>query len=342
MLEAFRRIGPAAGGRPVVLVAQAPYHLEELIPLRDELAASGIEAELVVPVPARRSLGYLRPGVRRHRLLIKASPEPVSSPVDVSTVVDGLRALVVMNDWGTTAALVDEVTRLGRPTFGWVEGVQDFADVDTGLARRPYRRVGEVFCLGTYDSECLAECRTTVVGSQRLQRLWSSSAPLRPDRAHATVNSNFTYGVLTHERRRWLRSVRQACTAAAIDSTVSHHPAERRLALPRGETSVEELLERSTHLVSRFSTVCYEALVRGVELVYHNPHRERVPTFSEPCGAYELTRSTAELARALLRDRRDPDQVRAAAGEFLRRHLRLDPEPPPAKLAAGRIRSRLG
>ena len=34
------------------------------------------------------------------------------------------------------------------PTFAWVEGVQDYDDVDTGLERRAYRRVDHVFTLG--------------------------------------------------------------------------------------------------------------------------------------------------------------------------------------------------
>ena len=242
---------------------------------------------------------------------------------------------MVMNDWGTTRPLV-ELARAGSiPVFGWVEGVQDFTDADTGQDRRPYRHVDHVFCMGPYDHEQLDGVERSVVGSSRLRALWESE-PNRPARPFVTVNSNFTYGVHTEHRRAWLRTVREACGEAGVPWTISRHVAERGPLRPRQVSSspIDELLALSSTLVSRFSTLAYEALVRGVRLVYHNPHGETVPTFAEPDGAFDVTRSRSELVTALEREDDEPAANRDRATPFLRRHLRLEAGPDPADLAA--------
>ena len=58
-------------------------------------------------------------------------------------------------------------------------------------------------------------------------------------------------------------------------------------------------ITRAGVLVSRFSTVPFEAMARGVPFIYHNPHGERVPTFTDPQGAFPVTTSAEELADAL-------------------------------------------
>ena len=335
MIPDLRPLGPRAeGDRPMVLVAQAAYHLAELEPLRDELTDRGVPAEVVAPVPPSRPLHRFRPGVRRHRELVQAAG-PAGEPSAGRPVVERAGGVVVMNDWGTTRPLV-ELARSGSiPVFGWVEGVQDFADADTGQDRRPYRHVDHVFCLGHYDHEQLDGVERSVVGSNRLRALWKSE-PIRPARPFATVNSNFTYGVHTEHRRRWLRTVRDACDEVGVPWTISRHVAERGLLRPRHVSSlpIDELLARSSVLISRFSTLVYEALVRGVRLAYHNPHGETVPTFAEPDGGFDVTRSRSELVAAIRRADAGPIANRERAEPFLRHHLRLEAGPDPAELAA--------
>lgn len=330
-------MAPTAPTGPVVaLVPQAAYHLAELVPLRDELRARGVAAELLALPPHRKPLHGLRPAVRRHREMLAAAGTPMGPVTTLDDVVATLRGLVVLNDWGVPRPLVVAAQGRGVPTYGWVEGVQDFDDVDGPRPRHPYRSVDHVFCLGPHSAAALADRPTTIVGSARLRAAWDGP-PASPPRPHATVNSNFTYGVLTEARRPWLASVRTACERAGIDWTLSRHAAERSgpgWSRRSSREPVESLLARSTHLVSRFSTVCYEALVRGVELCYHNPHGERVPTFADPQGGFVVTRSADELAEALGRPPRSPEAVRAGARDFLDAHLRLDPGRSPAELAA--------
>ncbi len=329
-------------GRRVGLVVQAAYHLDELVPLRDELRARGIAADILVPVPPRKPLNHFRPGMRRFRELLGATPLRLGPPVTADGLVADLSALVVMNDWGTPKALVESSRAREVPTFAWIEGVQDFGDVDTGQSRGAYTHVDHVFCLGRYGADRLPGTARTVVGSARLRALWNGPCA-RPAAPMATINSNFTYGVLTEHRRSWVASVMTACRVAGMPRVLSRHAAERGLVLPyrASDRSIGELLAASTHLVGRFSTVGYEALIRGVEFVYHNPHGEKEPTFSDPMGAFARTASTEELTRQLQEPARSAEGIRAAAAEFLHHHLRLEDGPSPAEIAADTIEESL-
>jgi hypothetical protein len=342
MIDRVRVIGARApqNASRVLLVAQAAYHLAELVPLRDALAILGVPAEIVAPVPPRKPLNGIRPGPRRHRELLRSAAEGASGSLPTGQVLERASALVVMNDWGPTRTLVDESRSSGRPTFGVVEGVQDFDDVDTGRTREPYRHVDHVLCLGSYDRRRLAECDVTVVGSTRLRSLWEAAPASPPPDGHVTVNSNFTYGVFTDIRRRWLRDAMGSCRTTGIAHSLSRHVAERGTALPyrASKYSVSSLLARSSHLITRFSTLGYEALTRGVEVLYHNPHAEKVETFVAIDGAVTMTVDRAGLVVALSRSRRSPGEVRDAACDFLHDRLRLDGEQP-ATVAARAIAS---
>jgi len=332
----------SSSDQTVGLVVQAAYHLDEFLPLRDELRRRGYSAELLVPRPPKQPLDRFRPGVRLFNELLAATSLPIVGSSTVEDLTAQLSSVVVMNDWGTPALLVSALRACGTPTYGWVEGVQDYADVDTGQTRRPYRHVDHVFCLGDYGADQLGDQSRSVVGSERLRRLWAETNS-RPTDPHATVSSNFTYGVLTEHRRDWLRSSAGACRAAGISWSLSRHAAERGTALPyrTSRESVSDLLGLSTHFVGRFSTVCYEALVRGVELVYHNPHGELEPTFTEALGAFSTTTSRTGLQMSLGAPPRTQAQVRDAASDFLHHHLRLDGGASPASLAVDVIETRL-
>lgn len=339
MIDWLQTLGVAGNGPAVMLVPQASYHLDELVPLRDQLHQRGICAELVVPVPPRKPLNRFRPGVRRHSELLSACVDPVSLPQSVDSVVGRASALVVMNDWGVTRSMVEMVKNRGKPTFAWVEGAQDFADIDTGRERRPYRSVDHVFCLGRHDELQLIGVERTVVGSQRFRALWSQPPSEPPAGGRVTINSNFTYGVFPEARRAWVSDTVGACRSTGVAWDLSRHVAERGISFPyrTSHADVTELLGWSSHLISRFSTLGYEALVRGVQLLYHNPHGEEVATFAPLDGAITVTRTRHQLTEALRAAPIEPASVRRSAESFLSQHLRLEPGVEPSELACAVI-----
>jgi len=333
MTDRYAWLDPAPIDRGVALIAQAGYHLPELDRLREALAVRGLSGAVAVPVVAWKPLHRFRPTVRRLAHTVTASGRSPSDPVTITELLDKVSAIVVMNDWGVPRTLVERAQAGGVPTFAWVEGVQDYDDVDTGLDRRAYRRVDHVFTLGEASRRLLGADRTTAVGSERIDRLWR--APAGAGSESVLVNSNFTYGVRTDARRTWLDGVVAACEAEQRPWVLSRHVAERgRVPYPVSDRPVEELLTNAGRLVSRFSTVALDALASGVELAYHNPHGEREPTFAEPMGAFTITRSSEELRAVLHEPPRSRDEVRAAAAAFLGHHVLLDSPGSPAQRAA--------
>ncbi len=341
MTDRYAPLGEAPTGPAVTLVAQADFHLFELDRVAAELDARGIASRVVVPVIRWKPLHSIRPTVRRVRQLVANSGRTLGDPIAVDDLLTRSRAVLVMNDWGVPRLLVERARASGCPTFALVEGVQDYDDIDTGLQRRAYRRVEHVFTLGAAGAGILGPERCTVVGSERIQQL-AASAP-EPAGTSVVINSNFTYGVLAEERAGWVRGVVEASEAAGRPWLLSRHPAERGRSAHRiVRRPVDDLVAEAGTLVTRFSTVAFDALALGVELVYHNPHGERVPTFQTEVEGFSVTRSTDELRRQLEAAPRPRAEVRAASSTFLRRHVLLDDGSTPAARVADEMAARLG
>jgi len=322
-------------GEPaILLVAQAAYHLEELIPLFLSLQERGKQVLLTTPVPTKKVLQRWRATNLRHEELLKFFGSSQKSIV-TEKQLSGATALVVLNDWGTTAPLVRMKKNQGRPTFAWVEGVQDFDDVDTGRKRYPYQSVDHVFCLGKFDFESIKGPHRVVVGSERLFRLWRQEpSPVQGDRL--LINLNFTYGVGTSSRYEWLQSVQRAATESGWKFEISQHVADRSFVVPwlRSSRTSSEALNTAPLFITRFSTLGYEALVRGVPMIYHNPHGERVFTFTDPDGAFRKTTSTEALIEVLKEPLASRVAVRANAKSFLSKHIQIEGSASPADLAS--------
>lgn len=303
----------------VVLCPMARYHTEELVPLADSLAEIGITASFLIHA---RDAADLVDELGDGRYPLYGWPTELTSlpPFD---------AVVVMNDWGYTKDLVELAAARSTPSFAKVEGVQDFNDDDTGRWRFAYQRAEYVLCQGQNDVDAVFPAATHVVGSTRLERI--ALAPERsfgPTRLVVT-NSNFTYGVLTDVRTTWLASVAEASERARADVLVSQHHADRDLdgRIPVADQPMKELLRTSADvLVSRFSTVPFEAMARGVPFVYHNPHGELVPTFREPNGAFAISTSTDELAHAIEVALSQRGTYRDLSSAFFARQVDIDPD----------------
>lgn len=276
----------------IVMFPMARYHVEEMVPLARSLEACGVSVSWVV---TRHHPEDVRVEMRRHGVsMLFNSPENWSD-------LPPFAGAVMLNDWGPTKDLIDVARKRGVPTFAKVEGVQDFDDVDTGRVRKPYRWADIVLCQGANDVRALEGAATHIVGSSRLETIAVGPERRFGSGRQVVVNSNFTYNVLTDERSRWLDSVLQAGEIAEVDILVSQHQADGALpaGTPISTAPMRHLLTYADVLVSRFSTVPFEAMARGVPFVYHNPHGERVPTFAKPGDAFRIGSSAETLAAAI-------------------------------------------
>jgi hypothetical protein len=319
----------------VLLVASAAYHAVELVPLAKELRRRGCPVTLMTTRAAPHAV----------RQATASWEGPLYAWPRVWRAVPPFSAAVVMNDWGPTRALVLLARKRGIPSFAKVEGVQDFEDVDTRRSRSPYRCVDLVLGQGANDVDALGDERVRVVGSERLEALWKA-----PERAFGggqpliVINSNFTYGVLADARADWLSAVLGAADRAGCQVVISQHPAEPPLAgdLPVAGIPMSDLLARRADvLVSRFSTVPFEAMARGVPFVYFNPHGERVPTFQEGAGFHARAETQDELVDAIKKALTWRGSYRARARAFFLRQVDVADNASPAERAADAIVSSL-
>ncbi|MGI9585072.1 MAG: glycosyltransferase [Acidimicrobiia bacterium] len=306
------------GGTPFLLMPSAAYHTDELTELVPELRRRGY-----APVAMINDFRW-------------TTTESAMATVDVPVVdvlepgewLDRFAGVLVFNDWGEYYA--ETVRYLAdRPvaTFAKVEGVQDWHDRDTGRSRNAYMSADVVLCQGQNDVSALSGRRQglEIVGSDRLQRVWQDQLP--PDGQPSVVaNVNFTYGVLTEHRDLWVSTALEAARDAQLPITLSIHPSEQT-SYPDLASSepLRHLFTTDSIFVSRFSTAIYEALGRGCNVVYYNPHDEQVETFQKSDGAFEIATSQAELSDALRRASRRPrSEVKAAASDMFHAQVSIE------------------
>jgi len=302
-----------SGPKSLLLVPAADYHLAEMVPLAEELERRGLETRLAIgESPWSRTWQGLHwyQGVEMHQL-----PTPEQVAADISIVV-------AMKDTGSMTDWVTEARALGATVVGKVEGAQDFWDTDTPEQRLPYRNLDLVLCQGRFDVEAIGDRETEIVGSTRLERLFWAP-PLAPRQPMAVINLNFVYGVRTADRDLWLDTAIAGCEQAGIPYVVSVHPAERTRLKTNRTTRVAaaRLLPQATTLISRFSTLPFEAMARGVPFVYHNPHGESVQTFSDPLGAFAITDDASSLGSALKAASEPGHPAREKTRDFMERFL---------------------
>lgn len=303
--------------KPILLLPGADYHLPEIIAIADELDTRGIPNVLAVGRPHWERTGD---GLIWYDKPIFEAPAPEEIPGNFS-------ALVAMKDWAGYGPLVERANDAGIPTFAKVEGAQDFHDVDTSRPRRPYRTARHILCQGRNDYDALEGVERTIVGSSRLERLWWAP-PANPSSELAVINLNFTYGVLTDAREVFLTTAVEGCEAAGVAYIISVHPAERaRNPHPKfTSVSASRLLRHATVFISRFSTLPFEAMARGVPFIYHNPHKESARVFLAPNGAFQKAHDSEELAAAITTAPAPGQSARSTAEDFFARQINITNE----------------
>lgn len=310
---------PSGDAKPALLVPAADYHLAEIVPLARELEKRGIPTRIAI---GESPWGRAWQGIHWYEGLdVHALPDPDTVARDASLVV-------AMKDTGSMTDWVTQVRQHGVPVVGKVEGAQDFWDSDTPEERRPYRNLDLVLCQGQFDADALADRDTAIVGSTRLERLWWAP-PVVPREPLALINLNFVYGVRTADRDLWLETAIAGCAEAGVPYVVSIHPAERsQLRTDRvTRISASRLLPHASVLISRFSTLPFEAMARGVPFIYHNPHGETVKTFADSSGAFPATTNEVALRDAIFDLPNTGVEARKKAREFFRRVVDIGSSP---------------
>jgi hypothetical protein len=105
---------------------------------------------------------------------------------------------------------------------------------------------------------------------------------------------------------------------------------------------IRHLMTTDSILVSRFSTVLFEGMARGCSVIYYNPHGERVPTFHNPEGAFDVAEDPQTLARHIATaTTRTRAEAKARAARFFERQVSMIPGATVAKRTAEAIQRHL-
>jgi hypothetical protein len=253
------------------------------------------------------------------------------SLVDADAQLEAGDILVVANDWvpAPLVQLLNGCRQRGIVAVGCIDGCRFAKDNN-------YRNVDHVLGWG---SSCLQHYPQTgiVVGSPEIEAAWQSR-PQFADPPFAAVNYKFTYHRQAG-REQWTDIVRKACAKAGVAARFSRHPADKGqdpLNLPTEEMSV--LLRDASLLISRPSTTIYHAMAAGKPVVFLPTLNEELVEFSEPMGAYEVSKSRAELVQMIRQALDERASYRERCRAFFERHVSIDPKRPAAERMAAALR----
>lgn len=168
----------------------------------------------------------------------------------------------------------------------------------------------------------LADVR--IVGAPFMERM----DPAQPGTGIALINYKFTYREARLDPEGdWARAAVLAAEQAGLRPLVSAHPSATPPAgLPMAEGPSSELLPKAEVLISRASTLIYEALMIGVQPFYLTVRGDNLKEFARPRNAYPICDNAETLGTEIAAWRQD--KTRFDGGAFLNRHVSRDPNRP--------------
>ncbi|MCH7959632.1 MAG: hypothetical protein IID08_05855 [Candidatus Hydrogenedentes bacterium] len=207
---------------------------------------------------------------------------------------------VVGNDWGFEERLfLQYCRRRDIPTVC----LQESTNVDFGP--HPYRMqwADYVFAQGPYSLKYLSRKLYFLTGNPRYDDFEPSPPPASP---MVLINSNFMYGHGTQWARAWIEEVVETVKAQGLPFRISAHPRDcadltgLENVVPSSAYTIRDQIQNATLLISRFSSLPYEALLLNRHAVYYNPFGEPERHLNEDnSGLIHKCYSRAELDTCL-------------------------------------------
>jgi hypothetical protein len=206
--------------------------------------------------------------------------------------------IVFGNDWSSEEIeLITKARRCGIPTVCIQEGCLDW---DTSCRRMGWSDFP--FAQGPLTLEYLRRDSYFITGNPKFDDI--SKLPL-PEAPTVMINCNFTYGIHEEDRDQWIKDAVAACKTLGLDFFISQHPRDRAClaGLPvrkSNATVVHQQIAECSLLITRFSTLVYEAMLMGRPVIYYNPHGEKMATFNEDSsGGLHKIYESAMLSTAI-------------------------------------------
>jgi len=197
--------------------------------------------------------------------------------------------LVLYNDWTKEAIrVISHCHLLGIPVVCIQESIINFGD-----RFRRMQRADDVMIQGTRSALMIPRKHFYITGNPRYFR------PLTGEKhpGYVLINCNFTYNIFDNIRTGWLDDITSALDEAGIDYLISQHPRDNgdlrkyKNVIRSSSSGLDEQFAGAGLLITRFSSLIHESLVRGIPVIYYNPHAEKMhyeldfdPEFLAPAG----------------------------------------------------------
>lgn len=253
---------------------------------------------------------------------IVAARRPVIDIGEIASVATPFDLVVLGNDWGPRrlVRILQRLKARGVPLVAVVEGAR------FGLPRL-YKHVDTLLCWGL-SGLSIGAAGARIVGSPIIEK--AAKLPRKVhDRPRVLVNYKFS-GTAEDEGFIWGAAAIAAARAIDPDFVLSTHPSSR--GVPPGvkvsHAPFHQLLQESTLVITKASTVIYEALAAGVSVLYFPAKDEVRAEFSDPQGAFETGDTAEALLAAARRYAAKPEFPTETAQAFLNRHVSIDPAIP--------------
>lgn len=242
------------------------------------------------------------------------------SPNFVSSIYP--KIMIFGNDWSLEELLILTQAKLKKIfTVCVQEGSLFYPDSTKRLSNADC-----LFALGEKTREYFPHPYTIITGNPKFDQY--ERMPL-PFDTKVMINLNFTYGVEERNRDAWLADVVSTLEKAGLNHFISAHPRQRvddinvnSPIIRSNAYTTNSQLEQSTFLISRFSTLIYEAIAAGRKVIYYNPHDEPFVLFH---GGYDdliyEAKSPEELEKAIEVILKNPCVEDSTWHKFMKYHL---------------------
>jgi hypothetical protein len=140
-------------------------------------------------------------------------------------------------------------------------------------------------------------------------------------------------------REQWLGGVLSACDALGFRAVISRHPADNVPAKMGAfsDRAVTDLLRGASVVVTRPSTVIFEAMAARKPVVVFPTHGEPLGEFAKPMRAFQVVHSETELGPAIERALRGKTEYWSRCREFFDDHVSVETGRPASVRVAERL-----
>jgi hypothetical protein len=190
-------------------------------------------------------------------------------------------AALLASDWSVQRReFIRRCRRAGVPTLSLQEAVN--VDFDGPLRRM---RWADAVCIsGPQTLRYLARDVSFITGNPRFDGHTPTLLPAKP---MVLINCNFILGLGGERGPAWMKQVLDVVQGLGVEFRVTKHPrddtdlANVPNVIPSGAYSVRDQLAACSVLISRDSSLPYEALLSGRPVIYFDPFQEPERTLRE-------------------------------------------------------------